>query len=526
MLRLVRPFWALALLAALIAMPVLIAHPLAQDSFWIDYIWAERFTDALQQGVLYPRWLDGSFDGLGAPVFYFYAPLPFYVAGLLGLAGADTYHSVIGAFLVALFGSGVSMHVWLRGRGAALLGAALYMAMPYHLFDFARRGALGEFFAAAFLPVIAIGIDRAAGRRGYAVLAIGYAGLILSHLPTALLASVALVAPYALHRCRMQPRAVLRIAVALLLGIGLAAIYLVPAIALQPATNVAALWRSNYFRVWDWTVVSPATWPNPTMMVVAIGLSAALVVPAVAAMVATRRLDFWAITVIACCALALGLVPGVWRLPLLDQVQFPWRILTVAEFAFVMTFVRTGAARSTARWRLAAFSVPVMLSGLVMLGGFVDGRATIARIEATRPEVIEYLPVNTRFAGIAEVLAFAAHVPERQSSGGIVTVRVFAFPRWTVSCDGRNVPTEAQPGTGLLTYRGPDGCRVTSTAMPSERVGVWLSCAALLLLLVLETQACLVRRNAARQARPIRPSDDDPVAPLEGSRAPASLTPA
>ena len=520
MSRLVKPCCALALLAVLIATPVLIAPPLAQDSFWIDYVWAERFASALKEGVLYPRWLDGSFDGLGAPVFYFYAPLPFYVAGLLGLAGAGTYYGVIGAFVVALFGSGLSMYAWLRGRGAALIGAALYMAMPYHLFDFARRGALGEFFAAAFLPMIAIGIERAAGRRGYATLAIGYAGLILSHVPTALLTSVALIAPYTLYRCRMQVRATLRIASALLLGVGLAAIYLIPAIALQPASNVAALWAANYFKAAYWTILSPATWPNPTMMIIVIGLSVALAVPAIAAMVATRRPDFWALTVIACCALSLGLVPGIWRLPLLDEVQFPWRIFTVAEFAFV-TLVAS-PSQWTTRWRTIGISVPIVLSSIVMLAGFVEGQATIAKAEATRPEVVEYLPAGTRFRSFQEALAFAAHVPERQSSGGVVTVRLFDFPRWIVLCGGQPVPTAQQPGTGLLTYRGPDDCQVAASVLPSERVGLWVSCIALLLLLVLRIRAL---SNAAQPDISSDRPGFDPV-PLDvarGTQAPSAL---
>ena len=60
------------------------------DSFWIDHVWASQFTALLREGVIYPRWLPWSHEGLGSPVFYYYPPLAFYLTGAFGLGATPT----------------------------------------------------------------------------------------------------------------------------------------------------------------------------------------------------------------------------------------------------------------------------------------------------------------------------------------------------------------------------------------------------------------------------------------------------
>src|SRR6185503_11624055 len=96
-------------------------------------------------GTLYPRWLPGSHDGLGAPVFYYYPPLAFYPAGLLAALGASPYAAILATFGLAFAGAGAAMYRWAQGWTNHPLAAALfYMAAPYHVADFYGRGALAE----------------------------------------------------------------------------------------------------------------------------------------------------------------------------------------------------------------------------------------------------------------------------------------------------------------------------------------------------------------------------------------------
>ena len=164
----------IAVLAVLLTLPAVFAPMKIHDSFWIDWVWADQFTEQLRQGTLYPRWLPQAHDGLGSPTFYYYPPLAFYVTGLLGLCGLSTYASIIGAFGAGFLLSGLTMYAWLRGWAKRpLVGALAFMAAPYHVFDFYGRGALAEFLAIALIPAVALGLRRLAdGRRsGFAIAA-------------------------------------------------------------------------------------------------------------------------------------------------------------------------------------------------------------------------------------------------------------------------------------------------------------------------------------------------------------------
>ena len=149
----------IALLAALglaLMLPVLLAPTPLSDSHAITLVWSHQFTALVAAGDLWPRWLPWSHDGLGAPVFYFYGPFAFWVVAAFGIAGLATWLAIAAAATALLIASGFGMHALLRARGAPrpLAGAALYMAAPYHLLDFARRGALAEFAAMALVPLV------------------------------------------------------------------------------------------------------------------------------------------------------------------------------------------------------------------------------------------------------------------------------------------------------------------------------------------------------------------------------------
>src|SRR5438270_272462 len=70
-------FSLLLLAAMLLSVPAALGPVRLNDSFWIDLVWLEQFARELGHGVIYPRWLPLSHDGLGSPVFYYYPPFAF-----------------------------------------------------------------------------------------------------------------------------------------------------------------------------------------------------------------------------------------------------------------------------------------------------------------------------------------------------------------------------------------------------------------------------------------------------------------
>lgn len=451
------------ILALVLVLPANRHGPVLHDGFAIDWVWADQFTRELALGHFYPRWMPLSDGGLGSPVFYFYPPLAFYVTGIFGFAGLPTYASVIAAFAAAFAGSGIGCWHWLKGRSNhPLLAAAFFMAAPYHLFDYTFRAVLAESMAIALIPVAAIGLRRIKeGRGGLVLTALAYGAMIATHLPLALLFGIFFLGPFAIvHRQHLRS-----FAAAAALGIGLAAIYLVPALALERYHDIAQLYRTPSLTTAYWSIYSPH-WGNLAYVVVFATVAAIIIA---AADPAIRQRDGWARYAIAIAVLVLGAIPFLWSLPLLRSVQFPFRALPLAEFAL---------ATALARWpRNAGLPVaiaPALLLSLTIVPGFNLTPDKLQYLQSYHPDTYEYLPKGVMAPGQTSARLqdlLAARLPPPHVSGMVVEPH-FYFPSW--SCGRPESRTE------LLMHEPTCAPHIIWTA--AEKIGAAISLLAAFLL--------------------------------------------
>jgi len=528
----VRP--RLPLLLILLAAVALMAPELAlglslSDSFRYNLVWTEQFAALFRDGHLYPRWLPLSWHGLGSPTFYFYPPLFFWVTALIdtatgGLLPAERFTPL--GTLALLAASGAAMYAWLRAHAAerpTLLGAFAYMAAPYHVYDIYGRGALAEASAYAAVPLIALGLKRLAeGRARYLpLLATGYAALLLSHLPSALLVSVFLIPPYVIFEARRSAAPVRFLALALaggLLGIGVAGIYLVPALRLLPYASAEVL-SANFYRPENWFL-----WPPRGSHMVLIGpmMIAELLLAAGAAAVAWRKGGealFWPVLAIVLLLLVAGVVPSVWSLPGLKLVQFPWRALLLVEFAVVNAFV---IAAPSLRKALVLGGIGMLAFAYTVLGMLISHvigitydrqSSAAAAIRGEYRDAPEYLPAGTpvvqgsgpepvrvALPGMSHARAVdpRARVAATAAPDGGMTLFVqspapsaiilprFYFPHWVVrDVSGQLLPVKATNPGRLVAFEAPAGrstFRLSPGRAPFERLGAFASLIALLLL--------------------------------------------
>jgi uncharacterized membrane protein len=469
-------------LAGLLVLPAALV-PRAHDSFWIDWVWADQFTAELRRGNLYPRWLPRSHAGLGSPVFYYYPPLAFYVSGFFGLAGLSTYASVVGAFALGFAASGAAMYHWLKGwTHLPLVGSLFYMAAPYHLFDFYARGALAEFVAIGFIPLVALGMKRIAEGRGYLVLSLGYAGLIATHLPLALLASVFLVAPYAMKLGLRHPRKLAILGLALALGLALVAIYLVPALTMRHHRDEDALWALQVFKPEHFSFI-PLFRPgalDPGLLLVAlliIGL-----ITTIWFLLRTQR-SGWAYYAGFCCILTMGVVPWLWSLPLLESVQFPYRVLPLVEFGIGTAVALVPQLCS----RVALILLPSLAvsTSLIAAPPPEEAAEQLSKLKTHYPDVSENLPPGDRPYSFPSqwALDIAASHQVAKQVGNRTIEPVFYFPSWKILCAGHSVRTFPDAATGLLSYRG-SGCSRQLSWTAAEKAGALTSGGAVLAILM------------------------------------------
>jgi hypothetical protein len=477
------PYAVISVVALLLTLPAIFAPIMTHDSFWIDFVWADQFTALLRQGQIYPRWLPQSHDGLGAPIFYFYPPLAFYLTGVLGLGGLSTYASIIAAFGVALAASGATMYLWLKGwTTRPLLVALLFMAAPYHLLDFYRRGALAEFCAFALLPLVALGLRRAIKGEGFVLLAISYAAIILTHLPAALLTSVFFIGPSLLFVLFRDRDRLLGMVIGVGMGIGLAALYLVPMLTLQDAVSIEKMISVPQYQAINWSLLTTDLWPSRPGMMLATGLCGAIAIASTAMIFAKQ--DMWAWAAIALCIIILGLVPRFWSLPLIANIQFPWRTLMLAEFAVLTAFARTPLRPVIATLAL----LPMLTYSLIFLKPIhLAEQKPISELARDHIDVIEYLPkgATAEFGWYSQwALDLARDHRHATAKAGRAIAPHFYFPAWTVRCDRVVIPSFPDPTTKLLSWRGQATCPATIETTRAEWIGLALSIGSLLALLL------------------------------------------
>jgi hypothetical protein len=150
------PWWVV-----LLTLPALV--PLARAGFFdshdgLFHVYRLQALDrAVRAGVLYPRWFPEFAFGYGHPVLNFYGPLSYYWGLPFTLLSADPVLALKLVFATGLIASALGMYTFARlhlGRGGAFVAAVVYAYLPYHLVDLYVRGAVAEFLAFVWFPLV------------------------------------------------------------------------------------------------------------------------------------------------------------------------------------------------------------------------------------------------------------------------------------------------------------------------------------------------------------------------------------
>lgn len=550
--RRISPGLSITLLGLFLTSPQLLTTCLGGHDIYHHLIFSHHFSEQLLQGELYPRWLTSMNGGFGSPTFFFYPPLPYYLTALFSWIPEQ---SLLGctplglSISMALILSGMSAYYWLRELTSAryALGIAmLYMVLPYHfLIDLYVRFSFAEFWSFAWMPLILYCSKRISRGEPHGVVGLGIslALLITTHLPT-LLIFLPILIGYSLVAYSSTSRliACARNGLGIVLGIGLAAIYWLPAMTTQeyvsmPSMYVGFLHYSNSFL---------SSWPTPEhgwsfrryLMVITVGTS----LLGVLAWWWSRRYQapevrhesrYWLVVAVLSLGMTLPWSKPIWDLlPMLQKVQFPWRfnaVLTVAAitlFAFAATTLRTlivhGRSYVIRSWALllATLLLTQLAVGIEPL--FFDrltasdvqkalqvsrspleyrprwvpveqfSKESVNRLGASTPQV-QSTPSSVRWQMI-EWAPRQIHLSISTPQAGTLTLHQYYYPGWIAHVAGRSQPLPLQPSPdGLLQIEVPAGdypLAITLAPLPEERTGRWISTCTLLLCLLLTGYRC------------------------------------
>lgn len=399
---------AAALVGLASAQPLLAGRlPWAADTL-IHFYRLVELDHLLRHGYLFSRWSPDLAYGYGFPLFHFYAPLSYYVAGTLTLLGLDFTPALLATFISLVIVAGLSAYAWAAdtfGRRAGVVAAATYVTAPYLLYNVYHRGALAEVLAMALMPAILWAMTRLArdGTPRFLVLStLLYAALLLGHNITALVFTPVMVVYAAVLAVQCSRQRVFRIpysmwnaALALALGLGLSAFFWAPAVLERNSVQTFQLFSPQAFDyhfhfITLGELFSPPVTVDPNLVLPPTPRSIGLIPLALAITgvgLGWRRWDrrqktlarLVGVLALGSLFLTLPQSVGIWdALPLLRFVQFPWRFLGLASLgvAFLAGSAfadegpekrasETGSNRTLVR---RVLTVCLVVSGCVMYG--------------------------------------------------------------------------------------------------------------------------------------------------------------
>lgn len=491
----------------------------------------------------YPRWLPEENAGLGGPSFFFYPPLasfasvPFWPL----VQAADPYGwRVIGlSCLLSIFLSGVSSYFWCRTFApapSAWIGAMIYILQPYHLaVNLYTRGAAGELWGNVWPPLVLLSIHYMARGSAWAFLgvALSYGLLVFSHLPTTLCFSlVPLAAAWFLSDPSVRVKVFLKTGLAMALGIGLAGIFVLPAMLDQRNAHLdtVAVGFSDYHNWWLFQL-RPLL-DARTRLLLMMAATAALVLVSLLLLrknppsgVIRKTAVFYVGVAAFAIFMASQLSIPVWYVVKpLQTLQLPTRFLQVfmlvtpalAALAFQhLAAVRwarwasaailgswmianvAGASQAFSAWRTPAPETAAFIQNVVTshLGEYYLWPATAPLSKHNFPEFGEFIAQNPprstlllsedgqpsgeasveSWGSREAVLKVNAAVPSR------LTIRHFYYPGWEARLldpPGSALSVTPTVPDGFLTMPVPQGqYRLVLQLVPQqwERIGGWLT---------------------------------------------------
>jgi len=486
-----------------------------------------HFYKDLKEGQFPIRW-DYEFNyRFGSPIFAFFYPLMFYLGSLVHFFGPGFGDSFKILIFLATAGSVMAMYSWLRNhfdKFGSFFGSLVYLYVPYRLLVTYVTGSFGILLSLLFLPMVFLSIDKIySGKSRYRLLlSIAILGIMTSHNVTALILLPVILLYLLIAYLTNRKRDLLIVCLqGLLLGFGLSAFFVIPALT---ETKYIFLgykkiidyhdhflsFRQLLYSKWGYGFsikgfsddlsfqIGAAQW-----LVVLISLIYLAKKPAI-------RPLFFLLVFLLSIVIMLPVSVFVWeRIPLMSQMQFPWRllILSLVSLPFLAGFISQPkygkmlailligllfyANRNYLRpWEAVRYFDAVYQNNEYVYFGSSD----IA--EETRPKWVlegpDWMKDNIiqknqpghllKISGVQNNLEFEVAATK---SGSLVLNR-FYYPIWEVTVDGRLTEVRPTEKTGLVSFDLPAGKHAVvlkQTKTQAEKIADLISLTSLVILI-------------------------------------------
>jgi hypothetical protein len=478
-------------------------------------------------GILYPRWAALAHFGYGEARFIFYPPISWIFGAALGSFLPWWIVPSVYEWIVLTL-SGCSMFLLARRfmqRRDATFAAALYAANPYHVVSVYWRSSFAELLIGALLPLLVLVLLRPEkdDRKTVLYLSLIVAAAWLTNIPGAVMLTYSLallLAVAAAMRRSLRPLAIG--AIAMLLGLALAAFYVVPVLYEQKWIEIAQV-LSLGVRPQDnfiFTFLSNPDHDRFNLLISLVSIAEIILMTVywfLSRPWRERAPEFWSMLTAWWVASALLLTSVsllLYRfLPEMRYVQLPlrWLLCLNVSFALLITM-------GTRRWLLRAVACLAMLAVLAFVWHRVqppwwDDAGDVAEMLDHQEDgsgyegIDEYVPDgvdvyeikkdarHVTFEGngtsriritqwAAESKSFSASL----SQPGKLVLKLFDYPAWKAKVNGRAVQTGMLKVTGQMVIpveAGDNQVQITLARTRDREIGGLISFGTAILILAL-----------------------------------------
>jgi len=479
------------------------------------------------------RWVPDAGYQYGYPQFNYYPPLPYYLGAVLHRVGFQYIDSVKMLFVFGYVASAATMFIFIRsliGGWPAFVASLLYTYIPYKAVEVYVRGALSEFWAQIFFPLILWAIYKLikSGKSKYLIwFALSVFFLMTTHvLMTMIFVPVALIWTI-FWLIQNNWKNLGKIIWGGILGFGFSAFFVLPVLFERQFVHTEGIlsgyfdYRQHFVNLYklfisgEWGYGSSG-FPNEKLNL-SLGIVqwvAGLVIAPAVAFFGFKKNKKLSLITFGLVFLSLASVfmihmksSFIWaKLPFLWYMQFPWRFLAVSIFllcilgGFVIYF--SGRFRYVLGILLvvAAFALTITfyipkawlnISDVDKFSGTSwEKQLTISIFDylpltatlppwAKAPDLPEVLRGNVKFLEYKKGSDYQTGTVE-VSKDSVIRLPLFDFPGMEVKVDGKETPhinnncTGERYCLGLITFSVPSGqhrieTRLTDTLI--RRIG-------------------------------------------------------
>jgi GT2 family glycosyltransferase len=439
------------------------------------------------------RWVPDAGYQYGYPQFNFYPPLPYYLGAVLHRVGIQYIDSVKILFILGYILSAITMYVLvtevLKDRWSGFIAALAYSYIPYKAVEVYVRGALSEFWAQIFFPLILWAIYRLvnSGKTKYLIwLSLSIFFLMTTHvLMTMIFIPVAVLwAVFWVFQSRWKNFG--KILFGGVLGFGLSAFFVLPVLFERQFVHTEGIlsgyfdYRQHFVNLYklfisrEWGYGSSG-FPNEKLNL-SLGIIqwiTGLLIAPVLAIIAWKRQKKIAILIIGLVALTLASIfmihmksSFIWaKLPILWYMQFPWRFLALS--IFLLCILCGFVTYFSGRFKYIVGTIFVIISFGLTISFYVpkawlnirdtDKFSGISWEKQLTISIFDYLPIYAtlpppfKAPDLPEIVSGDAKFSDYKKGsnyqigqvdvlrGATLRLPLFDFPGMTVKVDGKSI---------------------------------------------------------------------------------------